>query len=821
MIDGFPNLPRSGDSKAEMSHDGDSLPDSASGTVLDLGLDDIFYTEEFPSPIDRKTTGQIVENLKFTRYVLVRTVNKRERGSEQTEENTQHAVAELLEVLERGDSNYQLTSRDAHKIIDAGYGREVVWRLESFTGLDHNEIAHKIIDAGYGRVVAKNLNKFTGLDYNEIAHKFFDTGDGHIVIDYLENFTGLEASVACKIIDASEGQKVIRHLESFTGLDHNEIAHKLIDIGDGRSVAKNLESFTGLDVSIARKLIDDGYGREVARHLESFTGLDADIAHKLIDTGYELQVLQHTHVFSESASEIVLGCIHNIKQSADVAGAVLEHLSDYGMDAAAQSIVLWACTSHYLIAQKVAQLDLEGFIGAEEASKLRAHIVGLRPELRGVKDYNPYADETGDMEHVTSSRPGTKFRKKADRADRRLRLPKTEHDRRLSETVQQAYARLQKDIASQYGEQYAQEMFGMKGDDKTGYIWITYRRLAADYIAVMGEVGLSEALERAAEAFNQVLRVDTKYYDKLFAEWDAKRIGEREFQEVFLGRDGVYAYVARRAQLYARRRRLGMSSSEAGGPLVEFPEYLVYPRGFRDELDDVVKYEYLRSRIQNPDAAHYYDTGFTGTIPEDIMRVLRVSKSDRDSRIRLLSTSSRPRTVLGLKGDKPERDQIVNTIERNVKDENTAEGLYFAEDGRLESYSRPTSPGERLDFRMVQLALHRHYYTRELKNTEPVNLGYEAINLENQREIRIDGSYDEAVKEQLAELFSSSDIGAELLQSATSLKIANPNDPYPSEAVFELSLADGVNVIVKNVVSEKQQGPVDEFEALLLLRAWY
>lgn len=97
-------------------------------------------------------------------------------------------------------------------------------------------------------------------------------------------------------------------------------------------------------------------------------------------------------------------------------------------------------------------------------------------------------------------------------------------------------------------------------------------------------------------------------------------------------------------------------------------------------------------------------------------------------------------------------------------------------------------------------------------------MGYEAINLENQREIRIDGSYDEAVKEQLAELFSSSDIGAELLQSATSLKIANPSDPYPSEAVFELSLADGVNVIVKNVVSEKQQGPVDEFEALLLLR---
>lgn len=114
------------------------------------------------------------------------------------------------------------------------------------------------------------------------------------------------------------------------------------------SVAYNLEKFISLDTSVAHKLIDGGYSLSVAKNLESFTGLDADIAHKLIDTGYELQVLQHTHVFSESASEIVLGCIHNIKQSADVAGAVLEHLSDYGMDAAAQSIVLWACTSQLL-----------------------------------------------------------------------------------------------------------------------------------------------------------------------------------------------------------------------------------------------------------------------------------------------------------------------------------------------------------------------------------------------------------------------------------------------------------------------------------------
>ena len=735
-------------------------------------------------------------------------------------------------------------SEIAQKLIDAGNGGYVAGYLNNFTGLNHSEIAQKLIDAGDGGAVARNLNKFTNLDAS-VAHQLIDAGDGGAVVRYLDNFTGLDASVAHKLIDTGNGGavvrnlnkftglnhseiahqlidtgnggEVVRYLDKFTGLDHNEIAHKLIDAGSGWLIAHNLDKFTGLDASVAHKLVDAGDGGEVVGNLDNFTGLDASVAHKLIDAGYELQVLQCAHVFGESTSEIVLGCIDKIKLDADVADAVLEHLSDYGMDTAAQCTVLWACANHYSTAQKVAQLDLEGLIGSEEASKLRAHIAELKPDLQGVEKYNPYADEAGDMEHVTSSRPGTKFHERAIQANRRLRSPETEEDRELAETIQQAYDKLRADIASQYGDQYSQEMFGKRGD-KLGDIWPAYRRLVADYIAVMDEYGLPEALERAAKAFNQVLKVDTKYYDRLFAEWDAKRIGEREFQEVFLGRDGVYAYVARRAQLYARRRRLGMSSHAAGGSLMEFPTYLVYPRGFRDELDDVVKDEYLHPRIQNPDAAYYYDTGFTGTIPEDIMRVLGVSESDRDSRIRLLSASDRPRTVLGLKGDKPERDQIVNTIEYHVKDEESAEGLYRTEDGRLEPYSRPTNPDERLAFRMTQLALSRHYYTRELKNTEPVNMGYEVKRLEGQREMRIDGEYSEAVKGRLAELFSSHDIGTELLQSATSLKIANPNDPYPGEAVFELSVGGDTEVIVKNVVKAKQQGPIDEFEALLLLR---
>ena len=60
--------------------------------------------------------------------------------------------------------------------------------------------------------------------------------------------------------------------------------------------------------------------------------------------------------------------------------------------------------------------------------------------------------------------------------------------------------------------------------------------------------------------------------------------------------------------------------------------------------------------------------------------------------------------------------------------------------------------------------------------------------------------------------------GAELLASAKALKLADPHDPYPDEAVFELSMPMVGDIIVKNVVAGKQQGPIDEFEALVLLR---
>ena len=67
MIDEFPNLPRSGDSKAETPHadgDDDSLSDSANGTALDSDLEYILCQERFLAFTDGKKMSQVAERLR-------------------------------------------------------------------------------------------------------------------------------------------------------------------------------------------------------------------------------------------------------------------------------------------------------------------------------------------------------------------------------------------------------------------------------------------------------------------------------------------------------------------------------------------------------------------------------------------------------------------------------------------------------------------------------------------------------------------------------------------------------------------------------------
>ena len=64
MIDSYPNSSSRRHAGAEMSHDGDSPPDSANGTALDSDLESILREDSFLAFVDSKDISQVVERLR-------------------------------------------------------------------------------------------------------------------------------------------------------------------------------------------------------------------------------------------------------------------------------------------------------------------------------------------------------------------------------------------------------------------------------------------------------------------------------------------------------------------------------------------------------------------------------------------------------------------------------------------------------------------------------------------------------------------------------------------------------------------------------------
>jgi hypothetical protein len=111
----------------------------------------------------------------------------------------------------------------------------------------------------------------------------------------------------------------------------------------------------------------------------------------------------------------------------------------------------------------------------------------------------------------------------------------------------------------------------------------------------------------------------------------------------------------------------------------------------------------------------FYDTGYTGTIPVQIMKILEFSHEEIEERIRLLSANQDNRRVRGISENA--RGEIIEKIEHNAKTERTAIGIIKDEKtGIMKHVARPTSPSEQFCFAMIKQALVRHYFVREKLN---------------------------------------------------------------------------------------------------------
>lgn len=325
---------------------------------------------------------------------------------------------------------------------------------------------------------------------------------------------------------------------------------------------------------------------------------------------------------------------------------------------------------------------------------------------------------------------------------------------------------------------------------------------------------LEGILQEGLRRFIKIYKVDIPLYDKLYEEFDNLRETGQYPLEVYLGRDGIYAWLGRRAQDVSRRRKLGLEgrkqAKEAGEVIEIQPKYLIYPRYFRDSINYETKREFLEQEGISPDAdPMFYDTGYTGTIPEQIMRVMDFENEEIERRIRLLSAPVVHRRIKGI----PEnaRSEIIEYIEHNAKTENTAVGLVKdPESGKIRPIAEPTTPDEQFYFMMVKQAVGRHYWLKEQLHHEPSG----NINLDSEHYlIRVRQEYSSLLPPEFI-----SDPKTYLAQQGELLKGSKGEGEYPDEEVILFKLSDDTEIVAKRVELRKAKEARKEFSILIAAR---
>jgi hypothetical protein len=216
---------------------------------------------------------------------------------------------------------------------------------------------------------------------------------------------------------------------------------------------------------------------------------------------------------------------------------------------------------------------------------------------------------------------------------------------------------------------------------------------------VVHDWNIRRALESGFYAYTESYANDFHYYDAVYSYFDNLKADGGNPQEVYIGRDMIYAYLGRQAQNAARQQQ-GRNISDA--------KYLVYQRFFRDYADPATKERYLASQEITADSDPIFvDTGYTGTIAEDIMRVIGMDERDYDGRIKLMATDDDSRRLPGI--DPGSWDDIKRSIDYRMKSEEPSIGLIVDEGGILRNVAQPTIPEEQLISGLIRMCTERHY----------------------------------------------------------------------------------------------------------------
>ena len=179
--------------------------------------------------------------------------------------------------------------------------------------------------------------------------------------------------------------------------------------------------------------------------------------------------------------------------------------------------------------------------------------------------------------------------------------------------------------------------------------------------------------------------------------------------EVYIGRDAIFMYAARRAYLW------GCGKSARNIKYLEFPKEFTVPEG-----DPQILREYLRDRgISDATNALFIDTGFYGSVPSYILRKIFKFSDENEIAKRILMIASRD-SKWELKGWDPndifsqQRNYVAHQIEKASKPTgDTIRGLYrHPHTEKLMAYALPSSEYEILAHEFIKYLCMRFFYLK-------------------------------------------------------------------------------------------------------------
>jgi hypothetical protein len=245
--------------------------------------------------------------------------------------------------------------------------------------------------------------------------------------------------------------------------------------------------------------------------------------------------------------------------------------------------------------------------------------------------------------------------------------------------------------------------------------------LAATRQVLSSREHLESVINEALRRVTQVQAIDIPIYEKLYHEMDEVR-QSGEALEVYLGRDGIYAMIGREAERVTNllmRRQLPPEErkrlTQTGELRIHRPRYhyLVFTRSIMTGESDPDKQRYVAQEgVTLESNPYFYDTGYNGSIPADIMRIMGLKEDEIDQRIKMLSANKPERRLRSLRQNVA--NHLTQAIEDNAKTQDVVVGLdYDQATGEYHPVTHPTSPAERLAFELVKIAISGHFSLRE------------------------------------------------------------------------------------------------------------